>query len=388
MERLRASILTIGTEVSTGQIVNTNASWLADQLVNLKIDPLHHLTVPDTRVGVMDALHYLASRSDLLFVTGGLGPTADDITRQLIAEWCDDQLVYDEASWQKILQGFARLGATAAESNRQQCWFPSRGRIITNPAGTANAFFAEQGQLKIWCLPGPPEEIKAIWKNSLHEELSSLAKGSDGQLLFRWQCLGQPEAALGELVESIIIGTDLISGYRPHLPYVEVKVWCLESRLPQNQAVLDRLDIALAPWLISRNDEDFLSRLFAIFRDFRSVHIVDQGSYGAIAERLGQAWAKASLDLLKVHIEHRWGPETNTSTVGIPPSSDSLALSIGPLNDQGEWTIEWWSEQQKRSKTLKLPFRRDPKRFDRERRFVCEMSLASWSRTPKGELHV
>ena len=166
MSQYRSSLLTIGTEVSSGQIVNTNASWLSDQLINLHYEPVCHVTVPDGEQDILEALDFLAARSEYIFVTGGLGPTLDDITSHVITRCVADELRFDESSWLQIQNRFQQLGIPAPESNRQQCYFPSRAQIIANPKGTANAFSLNHGKHFICCLPGPPEEIKAIWQNS------------------------------------------------------------------------------------------------------------------------------------------------------------------------------------------------------------------------------
>ncbi len=389
MEPLRASILTIGTEVSTGQIVNSNAAWIADQLVNLKINPVWHLTVPDDEREVVDALDFAATHSQLLFITGGLGPTADDITRQIVSRWWGDPLVFQPACWDKIVQRFQTMGlSTPAESNRQQCYFPGQALILDNPAGTADAFCLRRERLQLWCLPGPPEEIKAIWKQSIHAQLLELSRGSDAFQLFRWHLIGKSESALGEIVETAIAGSTLISGYRPHVPYIEIKIWCRESELSRNQHWLDKLDTALSPWLIGRDDEDSIDRLLARFQDFSHIMVRDCGSTGAFADRLGQAWRKLGKVDIQLEVHNRF-PSAHAEPENAPmrPGPGELILEILPVQEDGSWNIIWRSEQVNRQQTLKLPYRRDVRRFDRERRFVSEMSLAAWSKATDQELH-
>lgn len=383
MSRKRAALLTIGTEVSNGQIINRNASWLADQLVNLQIDPVWHLTVPDMPEEMSDALSLAAARAQIVLITGGLGPTADDFTRQIVARWSDDELVFDPASWEKIERRFEKLGITAPASNRQQCFFPSRARIVDNPYGTANAFSFEQGSVRFWCLPGPPDEIKAIWDNSLSRELSTLAEGSAGERLFRWQCLGLSESALGEIVEQAIQGSPLSSGYRPHFPYVEIKIWCRESEIEANRSYLETLDQVLRPWLVGKDDADCAQEFLQLLRPYREVWIDDAASCGAIAERLANGWAKSKLDATQLFFREQFPGPTPLAQLA-PPLPDTLHLSISPLNDEGIWIIRWRTAHQNREQELKLAFRRDLKRFERERRYICEKSLLAWCRAHEG----
>lgn len=379
MTRLRATVLTIGTEVSNGQIVNSNASWIADQLVNLRIDPVWHLTVPDFEAEMLDALRIAAERCQILLITGGLGPTADDITRQIVARWCDDELVFDPASWTKIEDRFSKLGIPAPPSNRQQCLFPSKARVVDNPYGTANAFHIERKGVQIWCLPGPPDEIKSIWKTSLRADLQELAKGSHAQELLRWQCLGLSESALGEIVEKAIAGSTLTSGYRPHFPYEEIKIWCDESDLKRNRPYLDALDEVLKPWLVGKDDYDCVFDFLNQLRDFRQVWIDDAASYGAIADRIALAWGRAKMGDTQLFFREQFPGSTPLESRTQPPP-DVLHLSVSPLDAEGHWKIRWHSAEQLREQELRLAYKRDPKRFERERKFVCEKTLVSWNR--------
>ncbi|MCX6131387.1 MAG: molybdopterin-binding protein [Proteobacteria bacterium] len=388
MEPMRASILTIGTEVSTGQIVNSNAAWIADQLVNLKINPVWHLTVPDDECEIIDALNLAAQRCQLLFVTGGLGPTTDDITRQILSRWWGDELNFQQSSWEKILQRFQTLGIHAPESNKQQCWFPSSAQVLDNPAGTADAFSLKRLGLQIWCLPGPPEEIKAIWKKNIQSQLLELAKESDSFRLFRWHLIGKSESALGEIVEAAIANSSLISGYRPHAPYIEVKIWCRESELDKNKVWLDKLDQALSPWLIGRDDEDSVDRLIDRFKGFRRIIVYDKGSNGAFGDRLGQAWKKLQDFGLEFEVHNQFSGLSSKKSIAVgKPAEHELILSIGVMEDDGSWTIQWQSAHVHRQQTLKLPYRRNLQRWDRERKFISEMSLAAWSKATDAELY-
>lgn len=387
MEPLRASILTIGTEVSSGQIVNSNAAWIADQLVNSKMNPVWHLTVPDDEREMLDALNLAASRSRLLFITGGLGPTTDDITRQVVSRWWGDSLEFQPGNWEKIIQRFQMLGMTPPESNKQQCYFPSKARVLDNPAGTADAFYLQRQDLEVWVLPGPPEEIKAIWRGSIEQQLLELGRGSDSYRLFRWHLIGKSESAVGEIVEAAIAGSSLISGYRPHAPYIEVKIWCRESELLQNQSWLDQLNAALHPWLIGRDDEDSIDRLMQRFNAFSHIIIMDFGSSGAFADRLGQAWKRIGNSDIRLEChEHFPCAQPVPENAPLRPGPGELILEILPLKEDGTWTIVWRSEQLNRQKTLRLPFRMDKKRFDRERRFISEMTIAAWSQALDQEL--
>ncbi|MBC7531965.1 MAG: competence/damage-inducible protein A [Oligoflexus sp.] len=378
---LQASILTIGTEVSSGQIINTNSGWIANELTNLRMNVAWHITVADLKDDMLDALSFLQKKSKTIVVTGGLGPTSDDFTRNIISQWVDSPLVFDEASWQHVLDRFVSLGvASAPESNRQQCYFPKGARILTNRKGTAHGFRVESKGVTLFVLPGPPEEIKAIWQDHIAAELSQNTAEADEVELIRWQCLGLSESKLGEMVQELIQDSSLIAGYRPHLPYVEIKIWCKKSQRVREQHTIDRIDAAIHRWVVSRGDEDVLDNLLSQFDNFAEVIIDDQASLGAIGHRIGQRWSPDSKTKLTI-IDQLPSQATRS---GKPfyeaEGSHKLQLVIGPIDAEGAWDVWFKSPEMKKLQSLKLPYKRNPKRMDRERLYICELSLAALSR--------
>jgi molybdenum cofactor synthesis domain-containing protein len=145
---MKASILAIGTELTTGQIVNQNAANLSTKLKALGVIVTTHLTVPDDRQIILKSLKFLETASDteensnhdIIFVTGGLGPTSDDFTRDLIAEWSGLPMKFDETSWIHIQERLKSRGFVVHERQKQQCYFPEKSEILFNSEGTANGF--------------------------------------------------------------------------------------------------------------------------------------------------------------------------------------------------------------------------------------------------------
>ncbi len=166
-----------------------------------------------------------------------------------------------------------------------------------------------------------------------------------------------------------------------------MKIWCRESELAQNQPWLDKLNAALHPWLIGRDDEDSIDRLLQRFHAFSHIIVKDSGSSGAFADRLGQSWKKiGNADIrLECH-DHFPSSAHEPENAPLRPGPGELILEIQPVQEDGTWTIVWRSEQVNRQKTLKLPYRRDKKRYDRERRFISEMTIAAWNKADDQEL--
>lgn len=170
----RAEIVAIGDELTSGQRLDTNSQWISQQLGDLGIEVAFHTTVGDSLSDNVEVLQRAAERVDLVVTTGGLGPTADDLTRQVCAELAAVELEFDQASFDHIESIFRGFGRTMPENNRIQACFPSGAEIIPNRHGTAPAFSLELAELRsiVVALPGVPAELKEIWRLSVERLLN------------------------------------------------------------------------------------------------------------------------------------------------------------------------------------------------------------------------
>ncbi len=158
-----AAILSIGDELTLGQALDTNSQWLSGRLTDLGIIPLQHATVPDDLAATRDAILRLTAAADVLVITGGLGPTADDLTRPALAAALNDTLVEDAAALQQIRARFANR--PMPENNRLQAQRPSRATILPNQWGTAPGLHAVVGRADVFSLPGPPREMRPMFES-------------------------------------------------------------------------------------------------------------------------------------------------------------------------------------------------------------------------------
>lgn len=171
-----AAILSIGDELTLGQTLDTNSKWLAAQLSDRGVITIEHATVPDDRASTANALRRLASQADVVIVTGGLGPTADDLTRDALADAMNDSLVEDAESLRQIESYFSVRRVAMRPNNRLQALRPSRARAIPNPNGTAPGVCGIVNSVPVYCLPGPPREMKPMFEASVVPELRPAAK--------------------------------------------------------------------------------------------------------------------------------------------------------------------------------------------------------------------
>lgn len=158
-----AAVLSIGDELTLGQTLDTNSRWIATRLVQLGVHVREHATVSDDQGRIASAMRRLAASGDLLICTGGLGPTADDLTRPALAESLDETLIEDGAALDAIRAWFAGRGGMP-ESNRVQALRPPSARALENTNGTAPGLAARIGGTDVYCLPGPPHEMRPMFE--------------------------------------------------------------------------------------------------------------------------------------------------------------------------------------------------------------------------------
>jgi nicotinamide-nucleotide amidase len=173
-----ATILSVGDELVLGQTIDTNSAWLSRQLASVGIDIAGHLTVPDSRPQIAAAIRHCADACDLLIISGGLGPTEDDLTREALADAMGTDLVRDDAALATLRGFFERLGRTMPLRNEVQAFVPRGARAVPNSCGTAPGLAATLGNCRIAVMPGVPKEMKAMWDLSFLPELRQFGGGA------------------------------------------------------------------------------------------------------------------------------------------------------------------------------------------------------------------
>lgn len=189
---MHAEIISIGDELASGQRLDTNSQWLSQRLGDLGIKTHYHVTVLDDLEANISVFQLAAERSPLVISTGGLGPTADDLTRQAIAEAFGRPLEFDAESFEHILQLFSQRKRPMPERNRVQAMFPQGCKVIPNPQGSApgiDLFLNGTGEGKsasrIFALPGVPAEMKEMWEQSVEPRLKADLGAGRKKLFFR-----------------------------------------------------------------------------------------------------------------------------------------------------------------------------------------------------------
>ncbi len=193
-----AELIAVGTELLLGSISNTDGQMLSQGLSALGINVYYHTVVGDNPQRLKAAIELAKTRSDIIITTGGLGPTCDDLTKNVLAECFGKKLIRDEESARRIEAYFKALGRSVTENNYQQAMLPEGCTILTNDWGTAPGVAFEAGGIHVVMLPGPPRECRAMFE---HRAVPYLKQLADGEILSRsLRLFGIGESAVEQLL--------------------------------------------------------------------------------------------------------------------------------------------------------------------------------------------
>ena len=220
----RAAILSTGDELTTGRIVDTNASWIADKLFERGVDVGAGLAGGDHRDRRAWAWRRALELAEVAISTGGIGPTVDDLTSEVVAEVLGVPLVEDAESAARIRQMFAALGREMPLNNLKQALVPRGARIIPNALGTAPGYRVEHGGRHLVVLPGVPREMKPMMEETVLPWLARLGAGDEVYLAHTFQTFGLTESGLVEIVAGAIDPAEGRLSFRAIYPEISVRV--------------------------------------------------------------------------------------------------------------------------------------------------------------------
>jgi nicotinamide-nucleotide amidase len=295
---LKAEIISIGTELTSGQRLDTNSQWLSTQLGEVGIPVHFHTTVGDDLDENVAVFRTAVERADLVLITGGLGPTQDDLTREALARTAGVELELDESSLEHIQKLFARRGREMPERNRVQALFPAGSRPLANPDGTAPGIHmtipraARDGHACVVAMPGVPSEMKIMFRR---EVLPLILPGSGaGRVMLhrRIHCFGLGESAVEEkLLEVTRRGRQPLVGITVHEATITLRITaqgpseaaCREQIEPTAAIVYERL----GNHVFGEEDDELehaIGRL--LLRTGRTLATAESGTGGLVAHRL------------------------------------------------------------------------------------------------------
>lgn len=220
-----AEIVAIGSELLLGQIVDTNSPWMAQRLTALGVNLFFKSVVGDNPVRMRDAIGRALERADIVITSGGLGPTQDDLTREIVAEVTGRKLVFDENLLAQVEAHFRRRKRTMTPNNRRQAFIPEGAIPVANPNGTAPCFIVEDPRGVVFSLPGVPVELKWLFEHEVEPYLRkkfSLAEVIHYRVL---KIVGVGESAVDDKIGHLIAGSSNPTvGVLAHPGQVDVRI--------------------------------------------------------------------------------------------------------------------------------------------------------------------
>jgi len=295
--RLRSAVVAVGDELLLGDIVNGNAAWLGEQLAAVGAPVVHSAMVGDQVARIATAIRRALEDADVVLVTGGLGPTIDDLTREAVAEVAGLDLVRDTTIEAQLRAKFAAYGFEMPDAVLKQADVPVGAVALDNPVGTAPGLRVAVGDQLLYALPGPPHELAAVFRGSLQQELAGRSGGVG--LTRTLHCAGLGESNVAEVVERTIEvppGVDL--AYLAGGAVVRVRLTTVAPTEAEADAVLaplvDALAAALGDTVFGRDFDDLpavvVGRLLAAGATVAVAESLTAGMVGAaLTERAGSS---------------------------------------------------------------------------------------------------
>ncbi len=297
---MHAEIISIGDELTSGQNLDTNSQWLSQRLGELGVRVLYHTTVADDLDANIRVIRTAGERADLVFATGGLGPTADDLTRDALAAVAGVDLVQDAATLAWLVGLFQRRGREMPERNRVQALFPKGSRIIPNPHGTAPGvdldLISTEHRSRIFALPGVPAEMKEMWEQTVVGQIRSLIGGEIRVIRHKLiKCFGVGESDLEKMLPDLI--------RRGRYPQVGITVSgaTITLRITTAEPTAEMCEVVMQPTiqtihdclgtLVFGSEDDELQHAVVrqLNKQSKTVATAEWGTLGLLASWLGAA---------------------------------------------------------------------------------------------------
>jgi nicotinamide-nucleotide amidase len=289
----RAAIISVGDELTLGQTTNTNSRWLADRLTSAGIITIEHVTVPDDSAALTATIRRLANLAPLVIVTGGLGPTLDDLTRPALAAAMDDSLVEDPVALSHIEAWFTSRARPMPPMNRVQAQRPSRALTLTNLHGTAPGIASVVGGADVFCLPGPPREMTPMFEAQVMPRLRPPPGRTVATRVLHTVGIGESDLAtkLGSMMQregddGVLVGTTASGGivsvrirYEGPLPPIEA-----DDRI---EKVMREVRVRAGQYIFGTGNETLAGAVIKLLRDrTERIGTVESCTGGGLGEML------------------------------------------------------------------------------------------------------
>ena len=319
---MTAAVLSIGTELTRGELVNTNATWLGEELTKLGFDVVEHATVDDDLERIVTLIRRFAETHQLVLATGGLGPTTDDLTTAAVARAAGVELFRDESVVEGIRRKFEAFGRVMPESNAKQADFPEGSDVLPNPVGTAPGFAISLGRARLFFVPGVPREMKHIFVESIRTAIAGLAERRTHQIHIR--TFGMTESGVAQALDGLEDAhAGLTLGYRAHFPEIEVKIHVRSNSAVEAereaQAITEKIRGLLGHAVFGGRDDSFPAIVGKALRDRgKKLAVAESCTGGRVGEMLTRVPGSSDYLLLDAVV---YSNSAKEAVLGVSPET-------------------------------------------------------------------
>lgn len=280
--------ISIGNELLSGFTINTNASWLGKELLNRGYLVKWGTTIPDEEEAINKALSIAKNRADIILITGGLGPTLDDITKKVVANFFDMPLQLNEKALQNVKKFFDQRKRPINEIGRKQAYLPSGAEALTNSIGTASGIAVKQGKTLFIFMPGVPSEMKSIMNNEGFEFISRHFPAKANAIV-NLKTTGIYESRLSELISDLIEQRDegISVAFLPRFTGVTFRLIAPNEKKASLDELADKVRAIAGEYIFSEGEdelEDVVGRL--LLKEKKTVAVAESCSGGLISHML------------------------------------------------------------------------------------------------------
>lgn len=333
---LRAEVIAIGDEITSGVRLDTNTQWISQRLGEIGIQVAFHSTVGDDLQDNIDVFRIASERADIIVCTGGLGPTADDLTRHAIGQMAGVELVLNQSVLGHIESMYSRRGREMPVNNEIQAWFPVGTTVVNNPEGTApgidfSGLCSNSTNYRIFALPGVPVEMKQMWEQTVEGELKKLVGDEFVIHHHTVHCFGSGESHIETLLPRLVQrGRDPSVGITASSATISLRVStrgstieaCQEKMKPTIATIYN----CLGDLVFGENGVQLEEVCVDLLKSkLYSISIMDYGQGGEATEKLSSVSGSAPLIKFAAY-------EPEVDIISSPTEIEAMACSLAEKN--------------------------------------------------------
>ncbi|HEY3477144.1 MAG TPA: molybdopterin-binding protein [Anaerolineales bacterium] len=340
-----AEIITIGTEILLGEIVDTNTRYIARTLRGMGVNIYRTITIGDNVERIAEAINHSMQRADIVITTGGLGPTVDDPTREAVAKAAGVELEFREDLWQQVVAIISRYGRKPSENQKRQAYIPKGAIAIPNPVGTAPCFIVETERNAVASLPGVPNEMEHILHESVIPYLQKRFNLNEIIKIRILHCAGLGEGMIDEKISDLEMLSNPTVGLAAHTGVVDVRIAAKARSEANADAMIAYIERQVRERLgdvVFGADEDTLEEtaLNAVAKRGWTLVGVESGLDGALARKVPHTVLLAGLsaDSLLAALRAARADSNADAALGVAMYLEERATEMALITPKGEKT--------------------------------------------------